>query len=69
MLVFYPPKTDVFLTAGDQLVVLDGGKLYGKDVEVADLLGEERRLLLEGNVLYVPDYYHLTLLGVHSHCA
>ena len=41
MLIFNPPKSNVFLTAGDQLVTLNRAELYGQDVEVTDLFGQQ----------------------------
>lgn len=40
MLVLHPPKSNVFLAAGDQFVGLDWTELDGEDVEITDLLGQ-----------------------------
>ncbi len=69
MLVLNPPKSYVFFSARNQFVVFDRRKLYTQYVEITNLFRDQNRLLFLWYVPYIPYYYHLSLLCVHTHCA
>lgn len=69
MLVLDPPKPDVFLAAGYQLLRIDRTELDGKDVEVTDLLGYQLRLPFSLNLADIKDKDGLAFVGIEAdHC-
>lgn len=64
VLVLDPPKPDVFLAAGDQLLGIDWTELDSKDVEVTDLLGNQLWLSLGLNFADIKDKNGLSFVRI-----
>lgn len=69
MLIFDPPKPDVFLATRNQSISFDRTELDGQNVEVTDLFGQEDWLPGSFNFTDVENEDSLPFVGVEAnHC-